>query len=90
VVRKPTPQAEERLAEASYAVSHPPSAEADTAAAPAAHGTPLANGDVHDSVDSSAAVAEVASAQEPALKVGSRSGSQPSGFPEEPALCIHE
>ena len=70
VVPKPTPQAEERLAAASYAGSHPPPSAATHTVA-AANGTPLANGDVHDSVNDSAAVAEVSPPQEPALKVGS-------------------
>ena len=65
-VLKPTPQAEERLAEATLAVSSPP---AGTDSHPAAaNGAPLAaDGDMDVPVDG--APAEVAAPQEPALKV---------------------
>ena len=67
-VPKPTPQAEERLAEATLAVAMPPAAAADMHSAPAANGAVLVpNGDMHVPVTDAAA--EVAAPQEPALKV---------------------
>ncbi len=66
-VLKPTPQAEERLAEATLAVTSPPASADHHHSAPAMNGAPLADGDVHVPVDDAAA--EVAGPQEPALKV---------------------
>ena len=65
-VLKPTPQAEERLAEATLAVSSPP-ATAEYHSAPATNGALLEDGDLHAPVGDVAA--EVALPQEPALKV---------------------
>lgn len=66
-VPKPTPQAEERLAEATLAVASPPAAAGYHHSAPVTNGAMLANGDMHVPVDDAAA--EVAAPQEPALKV---------------------
>ena len=67
LVPKPTPQAEERLAEATLAVASPPTTVSSTP--PVVQGSSHGNGDVHVPVDDSSAAAEVALPEEPALKV---------------------
>ena len=68
LAHRPTPQAEERLAEATLAVASPPAGACNHA--PASSVTaPLANGGLHVPINDGPAAAEVSPPQEPALKV---------------------